>query len=296
MNFRVSHTTEYSYNEPVSLCRNEACLLIRDTPYQRCTMSELQIEPAPADVRHRLDVFGNRVSHFAVQHPHKKLIVTAMSAVSVVANPNIMVSANQFPWEKTRTRLKSERSPQLFDALPFLYDSPLAPRSKELEIYARPSFTPDRPLGEAVSDLMQRIYHEFKYDPGFTTISTPLSKVLSDRRGVCQDFAHLGVACLRSMGLAARYVSGYIETLPPAGQERLVGADASHAWFSVYAADVGWVDFDPTNNKLLSDQHITVAWGRDFADVSPLRGVALGGGKHKVSVSVDVARQPDDAA
>jgi transglutaminase-like putative cysteine protease len=141
---------------------------------------------------------------------------------------------------------------------------------------------------------MQRIYRDFAYDPESTTIATPLAEVLKTRRGVCQDFAHLAIGCLRSMGLAARYVSGYIETLPPPGQERLVGADASHAWFSVYAADAGWIDFDPTNNKLLSDQHITVAWGRDFADVSPLRGVALGGGKHKVEVSVDVARQPDD--
>ena len=293
MNFRISHSTQYSYSEPVSLCRNEASLLIRDTPWQRCLRSELQIEPSPSDVRHRLDMFGNRVSHFAIQQPHNKLTVAAVSDVSVCSNPNILVSANEYSWETTKARLKSERTPETLDALPFLYDSPFVQRSVQLQAYAQTSFLPDRPLGEAVFDLMQRIYHEFKYDPGFTTISTPLSKVLSDRRGVCQDFAHLGVACLRSMGLAARYVSGYIETLPPAGQERLVGADASHAWFSVYVAGVGWVDFDPTNNKLLSDQHITVAWGRDFADVSPLRGVALGGGKHKVSVSVDVARQPD---
>ena len=294
MNYRIRHSTEYSYSEPVSLCRNEACLLIRDTPWQRCTMSELRIEPSASDVRHRLDAFGNRVSHFAVQQSHKKLIVTAVSDVSVCSNPNILVSANRFPWETTRARLNSERTPDTFDVLPFLYDSPFAQRSAQLEAYARISFVSDRPLGEAVFDLMQRIYREFKYDPGFTTISTPLAKVLSDRRGVCQDFAHLGVACLRSMGLASRYVSGYIETLPSAGQERLIGADASHAWFSVYVADVGWVDFDPTNNKLLSDQHVTVAWGRDFSDVSPLRGVALGGGKHKVAVSVDVARQSDN--
>ncbi|SEA52819.1 Transglutaminase-like enzyme, putative cysteine protease [Desulfuromusa kysingii] len=292
MNFRVKHATQYTYSEPVSLCRNEACLLIRETPWQHCISSELQIDPAPSDLRQRLDPFGNRINHFAIQHPHNKLVVTALSEVSVCSNPNILVSANQFSWETTKARLHREWSEEVFAALPFLYDSPFAQRSPQLEAYARTSFPPDRPLGEATFDLMQRIYHEFKYDPGFSTISTPLSKVLSERRGVCQDFAHLGVACLRSIGLAARYVSGYIETLPPAGQERLVGADASHAWFSVYVADLGWVDFDPTNNKLLSDQHITVAWGRDFSDVSPLRGVALGGGKHKVSVSVDVARQP----
>ena len=296
MNFRISHSTQYTYSEPVSLCRNEACLLIRDTPWQRCSRSELQIEPLASDVRHRQDLFGNRISHFSIQHPHNKLTVTAVSDVSVCTNPNILASANQFPWETTKARLNTQRTPDIFDALPFLYDSPFAQRSGQLETYAMPSFLAGRPMGEAVFDLMQRIYRDFKYDPGFTTISTPLSKVLSDRRGVCQDFAHLGVACLRSMGLAARYVSGYIETLPPSGQERLVGADASHAWFSVYVADLGWVDFDPTNNKLLSDQHVTVAWGRDFSDVSPLRGVALGGGKHKVSVSVDVARQPDNGS
>ena len=149
-------------------------------------------------------------------------------------------------------------------------------------------------MGDAAADLMQRIYHDFTYDQKSTTIDTPLSEVMAARSGVCQDFAHIGVACLRSIGLAARYISGYIETLPPPGQARLIGADASHAWFSVYAADAGWIDFDPTNNQIPGDQHITVAWGRDFADVSPLRGVALGGGNHKVVVSVDVARIPDN--
>ncbi|MDH3453920.1 MAG: transglutaminase family protein, partial [Desulfuromonadales bacterium] len=149
-----------------------------------------------------------------------------------------------------------------------------------------------RLLADAVSDLMQRIYHDFSYDPGVTTIATPLSEVMATRRGVCQDFAHLGIGCLRAMRLAARYVSGYIETVPPPGQARLVGADASHAWFSVYSPTSGWLDFDPTNNQRPVEQHITVAWGRDFSDVSPLRGVALGGGRHKVNVSVDVARCP----
>lgn len=294
MNYRVTHTTQYGYSAPVALCRNEACLLPRDTPRQKCLKSELQITPSPADSRERFDAFGNRVNHFAIQQPHNKLIVTAISEVSVAAAPGLLTAANQFSWESVQKLMSKERTPQTLAALPFLYDSPLAQSSQQIEAYARPSFTAGRPLGEAVSELMQRIYQEFKYDPGFTTIATPLSAVMENRRGVCQDFAHLGVACLRSVGLAARYVSGYIETLPPPGQARLVGADASHAWFSVYAADAGWVDFDPTNNQLPAEQHITVAWGRDFADVSPLRGVALGGGKHKVFVSVDVARIPDN--
>jgi len=156
--------------------------------------------------------------------------------------------------------------------------------------YAAPSFQPDRPLVDVVTDLMQRIYHDFIYDPTFTTIATPLSEVLTHRRGVCQDFAHLAIGCLRSFGIPARYISGYMETVPAPGKPRLVGADASHAWFAVYVPDVGWLDFDPTNNKIPHDQHITLAWGRDYADVTPLKGIAFGGGQHTLSVSVDVMR------
>jgi transglutaminase-like putative cysteine protease len=253
--------------------------------------SQLQIDPPPSDLRERIDSFGNRVSHFAIQQPHKKLRVTAISEVSVTPYPKLLAAANQVSWETMQKRLATERSPQMLEAIPFLFDSPLVQRDPVLADYARSSFSAGRPLGDAVADLMLRIYQDFKYDPGFTTIATPLSEVMASRRGVCQDFAHLGVACLRSMGLAARYISGYIETLPPPGQTRLVGADASHAWFSVFAAEAGWLDLDPTNNQIPAEQHITVAWGRDFSDVSPLRGVALGGGRHKVSVSVDVARR-----
>lgn len=293
MKYRVTHTTEYLYSEPVGLCRNQACLLPRETPNQQCLASHLQIEPIPSDLRERSDFFGNRVCHFAVQHPHEKLEVRAVSKVSVTAP--LAVSGDQTSWEKIRQRLTGEPGRASLEALPFLYDSPLVQSGEQLAAYARPSFSVGRPLIEAVSDLMQRIYREFSYDPGFTSIATPLAEVLANRRGVCQDFAHLGVGCLRAMGLAARYVSGYLETLPPPGQERLVGADASHAWFSVYCGDAGWIDFDPTNNQLPGEQHITVAWGRDYADVSPLRGVALGGGEHKVLVSVDVAGIPAGA-
>lgn len=292
MKYRLTHTTQYSYSEPVGLCRNEGCLLPRETFQQRCLGSELQIEPAPADLRERLDGFGNRISHFAIQHAHKTLKVTAISEVVVTPDPAPLAAAGQISWESLRNQLTGERPPKSLLAFPFLYDSPLLKRSRQLAEYALPSFPAGRSLAEACTGLMQRIYQDFKYDPGFTTIATPLAEVLASRRGVCQDFAHLGVACLRSLGLAARYVSGYIETLPPPGQQRLVGADASHAWFSVYAGSSGWIDFDPTNNQVPSEQHITVAWGRDFSDVSPLRGIAFGGGKHKVAVSVDVARVP----
>ncbi|HKJ05000.1 MAG TPA: transglutaminase family protein [Geopsychrobacteraceae bacterium] len=290
MRYRVTHATQYLYSEPVGLCRNQACLLPRETSRQKCHSSTLEITPEPADLRERRDGFGNRVSHFAIQSSHEKLQVTAVSEVSVVSDQNIIAAANQMSWESAKKQPVEIRTKMNLAALPFRYDSPLIKNSQQLADYAKPSFTNDRPLVDAVSDLMQRIYHDFKYDPGVTNISTPLSEVMASRRGVCQDFAHLGVGCLRSIGLAARYVSGYIETLPPPGQQRLVGADASHAWFSVYATEVGWIDFDPTNNQLPGEQHITVAWGRDFSDVSPLRGIALGGGKHKVVVSVDVAR------
>jgi transglutaminase-like putative cysteine protease len=293
MIYRVTHITQYNYSEPVGLCRNEACLLPRDTPQQKCLSSQLRIEPTAADLRERRDFFGNRISHFAIQQPHNKLVVSATSEISVTLRPSLIPAGNQLSWEAASKRLSTEKSRETLEALLHLQDSPFIKFFPQLADYARPSFLADRPLADAVRDLMQRIYTDFKYDPGFTNIATPLTEVLASRRGVCQDFAHLGIGCLRSMGLAARYVSGYIETLPPEGQERLVGADASHAWFSVYSPTAGWIDFDPTNNQLPAEQHITVAWGRDFSDVSPLRGVALGGGKHKVMVSVDVARSSE---
>jgi len=178
----------------------------------------------------------------------------------------------------------------VLDAKQYVLDSPMVTTTQELADYARASFLPGRPLVDVVSDLMQRIYTDFTYDPAFTTIATPLSTVLAHRRGVCQDFAHLAIGCLRSFGLSARYISGYVETLPEPGKPRLIGADASHAWFAVYLPGVGWLDFDPTNNKLPYDQHITLAWGRDYADVTPLKGIAFGGGQHTLSVSVDVLR------
>ena len=176
----------------------------------------------------------------------------------------------------------------------FVLDSPLATTSPELADYAAASFPPGRPLLEAVQDLMERVHHEFTYDPEFSTVTTPLAEVLTRRRGVCQDFAHLSVACLRSLGLAARYVSGYLETLPPPGQSKQPGADESHAWFSVYLPDAGWHDFDPTNNRVPLDQHITTAWGRDYADVTPVKGVIFGGNPdHRPQVSVDMERLPE---
>ncbi len=290
MKYRVRHITEYRYSDAVQLCRNQACLLPRDTEFQLCRSSSLTIAPEATDLHERKDFFGNRITHFALQEPHEKLVVTAQSEVEIIANQALFDANRGGTWEDARKHLRTVRNLDTVAVLPYLYDSPLIQDMPQLLDYATPSFPPGRRLTDAVEDLMRRIYQEFRYDPEVTTISTPLQEVLANRSGVCQDFAHLGIGCLRALGLAARYVSGYIETLPPPGKERLVGADASHAWFSVFSPGIGWIDFDPTNNQIPAEQHITVAWGRDFSDVSPLKGVALGGGEHKVLVSVDVAR------
>lgn len=290
MRFRITHTTEYAYAQPVGLCQNEARLQPRDFARQQCTSSRLVVSPAPADYRERRDFFGNRVAYFAIQQPHDKLTVTAISEVSISPEQELFGDDRQITWEEARDELSSDNGPETLDARQYVLDSPMVVASAELAEYARPSFVAERPAVEVVHDLMQRIHRDFAYDPEFTTVATPLSEVLEHRRGVCQDFAHLAIGCLRACGLAARYVSGYIETLPAPGQPRLVGADASHAWFAVYVPGAGWLEYDPTNNQVPRDQHIVVAWGRDYADVTPLKGIAFGGGAHGLAVSVDVLR------
>jgi transglutaminase-like putative cysteine protease len=261
------------------------------------------------DFSERIDFFGNRVAYFAIQQPHTQLIVTAISEVTIFPRQNNLDLLNQMTWEQVRSLLQEspllgqsqsqlgqsqiqnqDQTLEVLDARQYVLDSPMVIVTPELADYAQGSFLPNRALVDVVHDLMQRIYKDFTYDPAFTTIATPLSEVLSFRRGVCQDFAHLAIGCLRAYGIAARYISGYVETLPEPGKPRLVGADASHAWFSVYIPGTGWLDFDPTNNTVPLDQHITLAWGRDYADVTPLKGIAFGGGQHTLSVSVDVLR------
>lgn len=289
MNYRIVHITEYEYSGMVGLCHNEARLKPRSLPHQTCLNSNVTISPKPVDYLERIDFFGNTVSYFSVQQSHEKLTITATSEVSISPERDLFDSGNNQSWEEVVNWLKVDRSGDFLEILQYTIDSPMAESTEELHKYALESFKPGTALIDAVNDLMCRIYQDFTYDPGFTTIATPLSDVLEHRRGVCQDFAHLAIACIRSLGLAARYVSGYIETLPPPGKEKLVGTDASHAWFSVYFPDTGWLDFDPTNNQMPMDKHITVAWGRDFNDVTPLKGIAFGGGQHKLYVSVDVS-------
>ena len=309
MKYRITHTTFYHYSQPVGLCQNEARLQPRIFWRQQCHHSRFDITPAPTDFSERIDFFGNRVAYFAIQQPHTQLIVTAISEVTIFPRQNNLDLFNQMNWEQVRSLLQEtplqgqsqsqqgqsqlqnqDQALEILDARQYVLDSPMVTITPELADYAQSSFLPNRALVDVVHDLMQRIYKDFTYDPAFTTIATPLSEVLSFRRGVCQDFAHLAIACLRAYGIAARYISGYVETLPEPGKQRLVGADASHAWFSVYIPGTGWLDFDPTNNTVPLDQHITLAWGRDYADVTPLKGIAFGGGQHTLSVSVDVLR------
>ncbi len=288
MKYRVVHRTEYEYSEPADLCYNESRLQPRDFSRQTCQASVLVIEPTPVDYRERCDFFGNRVAYFTIQKPHDRLVVTATSEVLLAQEQPFFEFGGDRPWETVRDQLHMERQTELLDPLQYTLDSPVVVADGELADYAQDSFPEGRPLVEAVRHLMQRIHRDFRYDPGFTTIATPLSEVIAHRRGVCQDFAHFAIGCLRAQGLAARYVSGYLETQPPPGKEKLVGADASHAWFSIFLPGTGWLDFDPTNNQIPMDRHITVAWGRDFSDVTPLKGVAFGGGKQKLKVAVDV--------
>ena len=289
MRFRVDHVTRYRYPDPVSLCHSIAHLKPREQPGQRVLSSLVRVDPWPSVSREHTDFFGNRVSYFSIQQSHDRLEVRAVSTVEVmpVELPDFAQSP---PWEEVREQIRGGKSEELVAARIFTLPSAFVPVSAEIAAYARDSFAPGRPVLEATSALMGRIFREFEYDPHFTTIATPPDQVLTHRRGVCQDFAHLGLTGLRGLGLAARYVSGDLETLPPPGQPKLQGADASHAWFSLFVPGVGWVDFDPTNDQVPREQHITVAVGRDFQDVTPVRGVFYGGGEHELDVAVDVER------
>lgn len=288
MKYRVSHTTTYSYSDPVSLGHNLLHLLPRAFDRQWRLNSRLSIKPVPGSVETWTDYFGNLASSFTLEEEHRELTISAVSEVLVLGMLNPSPAATP-EWDAVRAMLSNGAERTNVDKVPFLLDSPFVPRHETLRRYAADSFSPGRPLLEAALDLTGRIHHEFKYDTTATGVNTPVMETYQKRRGVCQDFAHLEIACLRSLGLAARYVSGYLLTDPPPGRPRLVGADASHAWLSVFCPTLGWIDLDPTNNQMPAFRHITLAWGRDYGDVSPIKGVVLGGGSHIVHVAVDVA-------
>jgi transglutaminase-like putative cysteine protease len=277
--YTITHVTTYQYTEPVSLCQNVARLSARACDRQRFEPSVLSISPDPAVIEERIDYFGNPTHYFTIQEPHRQLTVEATHDIAVFQPPTVGPAATA-TWE--------EITPAWFDAYPFAFDSRYAAAHPQYAEYAAPSFSPGRPILEAALDLTARVYKGFTYDPKATNVATPVAEMFEKRRGVCQDFAHLLLACFRSLGLAARYVSGYLSTLPPPGRPRLVGADATHAWVSLFCGAAGWIDLDPTNNQIPEERHILLAWGRDYDDVSPLKGVILGGGQHVVKVSVDV--------
>jgi len=285
--YRVTHTTTYAYEEMVSICHNEIRLAPRKTLSQECLQTILTIEPAPAVLNPELDYFGNPLSFFTLEEPHQRMRVTAQSELVLEPRPS-PVPEKTLAWNKLRERLACDLTEEGLAAFSFAFESPLVQMLPELEQYAAPSFPAGAPVLEAVLDLTRRIHQDFAYRPGATSVTTPLAEFFAARAGVCQDFAHLEIACLRALGLAARYVSGYVRTQRSKARAQLVGADASHAWLSVYCGEAGFVDVDPTNNVLPTDQHLTLAFGRDYGDVSPIKGVLLGGGEHSVEVAVEV--------
>jgi transglutaminase-like putative cysteine protease len=283
--YDIRHKTTFSYEEVVSVSHHVLHLKPRVHPHQTCLESATLVDPKPAVDSVGEDYFGNPVQHLTVQKPHKQLVVDAQARVEVRPTARNVALDRSPPWEAVREELAAHDA---LDAYELVFESPYVVGDDAVFEYARQSFTPGRPILAAAMDLTGRIFREFQYRGGVSDVSTPVSEVFRMRQGVCQDFAHLEIACLRSLGLAARYVSGYLLTRPPPGKEKLQGSDASHAWLSVYAGEQGWVDFDPTNNMIPGVEHITFAWGRDYGDVSPINGFIVGGGAHQVSVAVDV--------
>ena len=288
MRYRVRHITSYDYGEDVPVSHHLLHLTARPHPRQRVRRCVLTVQPTPAVRSDHTDYFGNTVTYVAVQEPHRQFMLIAESEVEVFAPPPLDAAASP-PWESVRDSLRSLPDPDNgAEIAQYSFDSALVAVSPVLLDYASRSFTAGRPVAEAALDLMHRIHREFTFDPTATTVATPLAEVMRHRRGVCQDFAHIVIGCIRAVGLPARYVSGYLRTLPPAGQPRLVGADVSHAWASVWCGNAGWIDLCPTNDRRADEDFITIAWGRDYDDVSPARGVLMGGAGHALTVSVDV--------
>ncbi len=288
MKYKITHTTKYTYDAPVPVCHNVVYLTPRNTETQSCSRHRLTVNPSPTTHSKRNDYFGNAVSAFSIATSHKLLQITASSSVMVEPR-ELPAEVNTTAWEIIRDSLAPDHSAQGLATYQFAFPSHHVPLHCELADYARESFTSGRPILEAVRSLNERLHADIKYDPKATTVSTPIFEVFEHRRGVCQDQAHLMLGCLRALGLAARYISGYVRTLPSEDKPRLIGGDASHAWIAVFCGEDGWIDVDPTNASFPQVEHITVAWGRDFSDVCPVAGMFIGGGNHQLDVSVDVA-------
>ena len=287
MKLSVSHRTFYRYTSPVVQSQHLIHLSPRASERQTILNHSLLIEPAPAGRYDGIDAFGNAMAILDIELPHKELALHARSTVETIAPPKTDFAASS-AWDRLDEALGRNGAIPL-DVVPYRCGSRLTTASLDIADYAALSFAPETPVLAGAMDLTLRIYREFIFDPTATDLSTPVLEVFRHRRGVCQEFAHFALACLRAMRIPARYVSGYILTRPPEGMPRLQGADASHAWISVWAPETGWVDLDPTNGIAVTDEHVTVACGRDYDDVSPISGLLLGGGDHDVTVGVDVA-------
>jgi transglutaminase-like putative cysteine protease len=290
--YRVVHETRYQYQSTVTLSQQYLHMTPRDFACQQLESHLIWLDPVTSEGVDGIDYFGNSTRHVALTVPHERLLVHAESTVALRARYTSAQIGATLPWESVRDMMGKEKSAATLEACRYLYASPHVHWFPELEAYARASFTPGRPQLDAAMDLTRRIFEDFEFDGKATDISTPLEQVLRGRRGVCQDFAQLMIGCLRALGLPARYISGYILTHPAPGKPRLIGADASHAWVSVYCPELGWVDFDPTNRCLVQHEHITLGWGRDFSDVTPMRGIVLGGGAQVLDVQVTVTPLP----
>jgi transglutaminase-like putative cysteine protease len=286
--YRLNHRTTYSYSAPVHRSYHVLRLTPRQVERQVVKRHRLLTTPMPDHMRDGIDYFGNPYTLMMLDQDHQELVVTSEGEIEVHAG-EVIDLATSLPWTAL-TSARQGTGSNWYDASirQFAATSRHGKRIQAAAEYARPSFPRDCPVLVGANDLMRRIYEDFTFDATATDISTPVEQVLKTRRGVCQDFAHLQISALRSLGIPARYVSGYILTKPPEGQPRLQGADASHAWVSVWAPETGWVDFDPTNNLIPGIEHVTIAYGRDYDDVAPIGGVLLGGGAHSVDVGVDL--------
>jgi len=293
MKYRIVHRTEYQNSHPVSVGHNEAWLTPRDTDRQRVLSHVIDIDPAPSTRGTLTDYFGNTVTQFLFNQGYDALTISATNEVEIIP-----AAAHPQPgpaWESVIEEVRLHATPEALDAYEFTFDSPRCRRSSEFSDYVRAVCLPGLPVRTMFKDLLTLFDRDFEYQSGSTTVSTPVEQVFRQRRGVCQDFAHLMISMLRSLGFAVRYVSGYLRTIPAPGQPRMVGTDASHAWISVYAGPLGWIDLDPTNCSFPSTDHITLAWGRDYTDVAPVKGVYIGGSSPQLHVSVDVCPIDDVA-
>lgn len=289
MRYWVNHITEYKYQELVNTAHNRLCLVPLNLPEQKCLTSEIKILPVPDETEYRTDFFGNTILFISIYKEHQKLEIISESTIDILPKIQVSLAANS-PLQWSEIKSVIAQRDEYADVSQYLLPSHYVPNSLAIKKFAEECFPPGETLWNACHLLMKKIFTSLKFTPGFTTINTPVEEVVKSRKGVCQDFAHLMIACLRNMGVPARYVSGYLETFPPPGKEKLVGSDASHAWVAVYFPEIGWVEFDPTNNLLPAENHVIVAFGRDYFDVAPLKGIIFSSGNQQVEVKVDVTR------